>query len=163
MAHPPTPDQEGEFTGMTATRAPGKSYKISVINQNEVEAVWPHIVEHLERAVAFSDGEIETEDFLPFLLNEEMQLWVAVGGGECVAAMVTQIIVYPRKKILRVIAIGGRDMKIWMQHIDMLENYALAMGCTELEAWTKRGFLRVLKDWKMSHIVIKKDLKGRLH
>lgn len=148
---------------MTATRALGKSYKISVINKNEVEAVWPHVVEHLERAVAFSDGELKTEDFLSFLLAEEMQLWVAVGDRECVAAMVTQIIVYPRKKILRVIAIGGRDMKIWMQNIDMLENYALAMGCTELEAWTKRGFLRVLKDWKMSHIVIKKDLKGRLH
>jgi hypothetical protein len=163
MAHQPIPDQDGEFTGTTATRALGKSYKISVINQNEVEAVWPFVIEHLERAVAFSDGEIETEDFLPLLLDEEMQLWVAVGDGECVAAMVTQVIIYPRKKILRVIAVGGRDMKIWMKNIDMLENFALAMGCTELEAWTKRGFLRVLKDWKMSHIVIKKDLKGRLH
>jgi len=163
MARTPTQDQDEEFIGTTEMLRPGKSYKISIINQNEVEAVWPFVIEHLERAVAFSNGEIETKDFLPLLLDEEMQLWVAVGDGECVAAMVTQIIIYPRKKIMRVIAIGGRDMKIWMKNIDMLENFALAMGCTELEAWTKRGFLRVLKDWKMSHIVIKKDLKGRLH
>ena len=163
MARTPTQDRDEDFIGTTPMPQHGRSYKVSLINPNEVDAIFPHVVKHLKRAVVYADGELETEDFLPMLLDGEMQLWVAVGNGECVAAMITQIIPFPRKKILRVIALGGRGMKDWYQHIDMVENFAIEMGCTELEAWTKRGLLRVLRDWKMTHIVIRKDLKGRLH
>ena len=54
----------------------GRSYKVSLINPNEVDAIFPHVVKHLKRAVVYADGELETEDFLPMLLDGEMQLWL---------------------------------------------------------------------------------------
>ena len=160
MARMPTPEVGAEFT--ISTEPPGHNCKVSVLNPDEVEPVWKFVLPHLERAARYSDGQMEAGDFLPFLINGDMQLWVAVEDHECLAAMVTQIITYPRKRILRVIGMGGREMKRWYPYLGMLERFALENGCTELEGWTKRGLLRLLKDWKVSHMVIKKEIR-RLH
>ena len=42
------------------------------------------------------------EDFYPYLMDGQMQLWVAINDGELDASMVTQIIPYPRKRVLRI-------------------------------------------------------------
>jgi hypothetical protein len=81
---------------------------------------------------------------------------------EIIASMVTEIIQYPRKKIVRVITLSGKDMNSWYEFLPMLEGYAISNDCSSLEAWTRKGMARKLKDWKQSYCVITKDLKGRM-
>ena len=47
-------------------------------------------------------AKLEPEDFYEALTNAEMQLWVALDDGDIIASMVSQIIPYPRKQILRI-------------------------------------------------------------
>ena len=68
--------------------------------------------------------------------------------------MVTEIIQYPRKKIVRVITVAGKDMSMWYEFLPMLEGYAVRNGCSSLEAWTRKGMTRKLKDWKHSYDII---------
>jgi len=82
---------------------------------------------------------------------------------EIIAVMVTQIIPYPKKKVLRVIAIAGEDMDRWFHFLPAIEEWAMELGCTSLEAWGRKGWLKVLKDWKCSYHILTKDLKNRMH
>ena len=110
-----------------------------------------------------SEGELNPEDFYDAIYEREMQLWVAVDGDELLASMVTQIVNYPRKRIMRIISIAGKSMEEWIEYMPIIEDWALEHGGVSLECWGRKGWLKVLKDWKCSYHIITKDLKGRMH
>jgi len=134
-----------------------------LVGIDEIESIWHHVQPLLEKSAPHSEGEMEAEDMFPILLSGEMQLWVAIENKEIIAAMVSQIISYPRKKVMRIISIGGSDMEKWMPNFPIFENWALNLGCTSIEAWGRKGWLRVLDDWKCSYHIITKDIKHRIH
>ena len=82
--------------------------------------------------------------------------------NKVIAAMITEIITYPRKKILRIITLAGKDMELWYDFLPSIEGYAVSKQCSALEAWTRKGMTRKLKDWKHSYDIITKDLKARM-
>jgi hypothetical protein len=83
-------------------------------------------------------------------------------NNEIIACMITEIITYPRKKIVRVITLAGKDMDMWYDFLPMVEGYAVNNECSSLEAWTRKGMTRKLKDWKHSYDIITKDIKQRM-
>ena len=95
---------------------------------------------------------------------------IAIGGGsktedgKIILSMVTQIIQFPQKKVLRTIALAGERFKeVHSQFSDMLASYALKNECSSLELWGRKGWKKMLPDWKDSYIVFTKDLKERMH
>ena len=134
-----------------------------LIRPDHIDVIWTEVAPHIERCVPHSEGELEVEDFHQLLANGEMQLWIAVDDQEILAAMVTQIVSYPRKRILRIIAIGGGEMDRWLPFLPGLEEWALENGATALECWGRKGWLKILEDWKCSYHVLTKDLKIRMH
>ena len=153
-------DRAKEFIG---TVLAGTSSKIALVSPDHIPHIWDSVHRHLELMTPHSEGELEPEDFYELLTNAEMQLWIAVDNGELIASMVTQVIPYPRKQVLRIISIGGKSMDKWMQFLPIIEDWALTVGCTSLEAWGRKGWLKILKDWKCSYHVITKDLTKRMH
>ena len=139
----------------------GQSCRVALILPEDVEVVWPHVENHIERSAARAEGELTPADYLAFLINGQMHLWVAIEDKNVIAAMVTQVIVYPRKRVLRIIAIGGEGMERWKQFFPMLENFAASLNCTSLEAWGRKGWKKILKDWKSSYIVYTYDLQKK--
>ena len=110
-----------------------------------------------------SEGELSTDDFFTALSDGDMQLWIALEDDHILASMVTQIIPYPRKRVLRIISIAGEDMENWIDNLPIIENWALSNGCTSLECWGRKGWLKILEDWKCSYHIITKDLTNRMH
>ena len=94
-----------------------------------------------------------------------MQLWTALSEGSVIASMITEIVVYPRKRVLRVITIAGKDgrgMSRWYGFLPLVEGFALSNNCSSLEAWTRKGMAKKLTDWEHKYMVITKDLKSRM-
>ena len=150
-----------EFIGSMAPV--GTSCKVGVVHPEEVPKLWKKVLPQIERCVPHSEGEMESPDFYVALVDGEMQLWIAVEDEEVIASMVTQIIPYPQKKVLRIIAIAGGDMDKWFHFEPDLEEFAILMGCTSLEAWGRKGWKKILTDWKDSYVVYTKELDRRLH
>ena len=150
-----------EFIGSMAPTGP--SCRIGLVHPEEVPKIWGEVLPQIERCVPHSEGEMTPEDFYIALVDAEMQLWIAVEDNEVLASMVTQVIPYPAKKVLRVIAIAGEDMDKWLHFQPDLEEFARLMGCSSLEAWGRKGWKKVLKDWKDSYVVYTKELDRRLH
>jgi len=138
------------------------SCKVALVEAEDIDMVWGDVVPLIEKALLHAEGELMPEDIKKHLDSADLRLWVALKDKDVIASMVTEIIQYPRKKIVRVITLAGKDMSLWYDFLPMLEGYAIRHGCSSLEAWTRKGMTRKLKDWKHSYDIITKDLKQRM-
>jgi hypothetical protein len=158
-----TQDQAKESTSpILPIPQSGRSCKVFLIEPDDIELVWDDVVPLIERALQHAEGELIPEDIKTHLDKGDLRLWIALEDKKTIAAMVTEIIQYPRKKIVRVITLAGRNMNMWYDFLPMIEGYAISHGCSSLEAWARKGMKRKLKDWKHSYDIITKDLKQRM-
>ena len=138
--------------------------KPHLLYPDDVPYVWEDVAPMLAKAAVHSEGELEPEDFIEPLSTGEMQLWVAYKNDDNInAAMVTQFIQYPQKKILRIISLAGEDFKEIKNFQAMIEGFAIKYGCTAIELWGRKGWKKLLPEWKDSYIVYTKELQHRLH
>lgn len=138
--------------------------KAHLISPEDVPYIWDDVGPMLARIQEHSEGELETDDFLDQLMMGGMQLWIATEDKKIIMSMVTQIIKYPQKKILRIIAISGENFKeLHAKFNDMVEAFAIKHQCSALELWGRKGWKKMLPDWNSDYIVFTKDLKERMH
>ena len=138
--------------------------KAHLISPEDGAYLWQDVGPMLARVTERSEGEMEPDDYLETLTQGAMQLWIATEEKNITLAMVTQIISYPQKKVLRVIAISGEKfIEAHSQFNDMVEAFAIRVGCSSMELWGRKGWKKMLPDWKDSYIVFTKDLKERMH
>ena len=155
-------DRAKEFIG---TEQAGTNCKVVLIQPDDLDVVWDEVVPLIEAALKYSEGEVIPEDLVKPIKIGKMQLWIAMFKGSVIAAMITEIVVYPRKRTLRVITIAGKDghgMSKWYGFLPLVEVFALSNNCSSLEAWTRKGMAKKLTDWEHKYMVITKDLKSRM-
>ena len=128
----------------------------------DVAYVWEEVVPLLARVVPHTEGELEPDDYIEPLTHGDMQLWVVIENKHVNAALVTQIVPYPQKKVLRLISLAGEDFQEIKDFLEMVEAFALKNECSALEMWGRKGWKKLLSDWKDSYIVYTKDLKTRM-
>ena len=132
------------------------------IRHDMVEAIWDKAKPHLEKALEYSDGEFEIDNVLKFLLDRTMQLWVLydISTHDVVMAGCTEIIVYPNKKICRVVLMGGLSMNLWQAQTTAFEEWAREQGCTQMETLARKGLAKKLTklDYRQVYQVCRKDI-----
>lgn len=94
--------------------------------------------EFLEPALAYSGGTHEWEDIQEGVSKSVMQLWANERG-----AAITEIIKYPRKKVLNVFIAGG-DMDQLLEMLESAKVWGASQGCDAITMSGRRGWLRVL-------------------
>tara|TARA_R100001530_G_C4317275_1_gene154733 strand:+ start:1017 stop:1436 length:420 start_codon:yes stop_codon:yes gene_type:complete len=137
--------------------------KAQLIDPEDVAYVWEHVAPLLDKVQEHTEGEVESEDFLEPLTHGDMQLWIATEDKSLHSVMITQIIPYPQKKVLRVISLSGSEFNEKLSEFQaMLESFAIRTGCSSLELWGRKGWKKLLPDWESNYIVYTKDLKHRM-
>ena len=137
--------------------------KAGLISPEDAVKIWDRVGPMLQKVVDHTEGELQPEDFLDNIVNKYMHLWLAVEDADILMAMVTQIIEYPRRKTLRIIALSGKNFKeTHSQFNDMIESFAIQAGCSGLELWGRKGWKKMLPDWENNYIVFTKNLKERM-
>jgi len=138
--------------------------KAGIVTVDQIPYVWPAVHPMLGKVVERSEGELSINDIWEAVNSQQMQLWVVVDEGKVIMSMLTQFIHYPQKKILRVISLAGENFKeVHKQFNDMFESFAITNECSALELWGRKGWKKMLPDWKDSYIVFTKDLQERMH
>ena len=108
----------------------------------------------IESALDYSGGTHNFDDVVQGIVSGRMQLWPAEKG-----CAVTEIVVYPRKKVLHVfLAAGEMDQLIDM--IDAAAAWGIQNGCESMTMSGRHGWLRVLdkKGWKSVMAVMERKL-----
>lgn len=119
-----------------------------------VASIWPHVRALVKSAVDRAEGDfghIECE-----VLSGMQQLWLASDGKTIEAAAVTQLVFIGGRKTCVIVACGGRGD--WVRLINGLEDFAKAEGCTRTRIIGRKGWLRVLKQYRAKYVTMDKEL-----
>lgn len=92
----------------------------------------------IEDALAYSGGTHDFDDVAEAIADSRMQLWPAPRG-----CGVTQIVVYPKKKVLHVFLAAG-EMDQLLDMIEAAAAWGKAQGCTGMTMSGRKGWERVL-------------------
>lgn len=137
------------------------------IESNLIEAIWKYVEDLLEKPVELNLGEFTLEDIKDRLLKNDMQLWIAASTSEKIFAVgVSEVVVYPREKRLRMVLVGARENRLdeWIDVIfepesPMLE-WCKKSGIKRMESTGRDGWTKVLRDYgfKKYYTVLTKDV-----
>lgn len=108
----------------------------------------------IKSALEYGGGTHDIEDVFRAILESRMQLWPAENG-----CLVTEILVYPRKKVLHIFLAGGEMGQITDMHHDVIE-WAKAQGCTALTLSGRKGWIKALAKfgWKEKLVSLSKEI-----
>lgn len=116
--------------------------EISLID--ELQRCRPWIEAALER----SGGTHIFEDIVDAVIEGRMQFWPASD-----ACAITEVIVFPRKKVLHVFLAGGK-METIVDMNDSAVEWAKLIGCDGMSIAGRKGWVKVLKKkgWRESFV-----------
>jgi len=151
-----------EFISLKNPLQHGSNCKVVLVAPDDVPHIWDKVLPYIELSQT-DEKELSPDDFLDSLVGGEMQLWVIVEDKEIIACIISRFANYPQKKVFRIVFVGGEGMKKWLEFLPLIEDFALMNGCTFIEVWGRKAWLRILKDWKCTYHIITKDLTARMH
>ena len=136
--------------------------QVYLVKPDDVQDLWFGVRPLIEKPLEHSEGAMTSSDVLRAVITNKFQLWVGFDRDEIDTVLITQIISYPRHKILRIhtwATSTGYDFDIWYKDcVEALESFARYHDCTALEAWCRKGLARKLK-WHNEYSVVVKPIK----
>jgi hypothetical protein len=114
----------------------------------------------LRAALAHDDGTYGFDDVVSGILSGHMQLW-----RKGSSAIVTQVLSFPKRNVIRVFLAYG-DQETLAEMEPLIEQWALAVGCTEAMVVGRKGWARsYLKrgGWQVSPLVVLTRKLGAQH
>jgi hypothetical protein len=125
------------------------------VTPDRVHLIWPYVEGMLDKA--FRRADLDSIDSTRSdVLTGHALLWIIWDGAKITAALVTKIIKPHDTKICILVACGGEGD--WPHLIETIEEYARAEDCAITRIYGRRGWLRVLKDYHVSRVVLDKEL-----
>jgi len=123
-----------------------QEYIISGIPFQAIDRFWVFAEPYVKRALDHTNGEMTHIDLKEMCISRDAQLWLCNKGNRIIGAGTTEIVIYPRKKVCRIITLAGTEFDGWM---DLAHNvitlWAKDQGCESLQALTRTGFVQKLK------------------
>jgi len=112
------------------------------------------IREWINDALEYSAGTHTFDDVLDGIRAGRMQLWPAERG-----CAVTEIVVYPQKKVLHVFLAAG-EMDQLFDMIDEAAEWGRRQGCTSMSLAGRLGWQRAMKPlgWEAKMVVMERGI-----
>lgn len=121
------------------------------IKSNEIDieimpgkSIWdliePMVEEALEKG---EDGKYSVLDVRNFIRAKDMQLWLMLDDTkEVFGCAITQLISYPNGKRLVYFVVAGKDISLWFDNNQLIEDWAKKNGCLAVEFYGRKGWER---------------------
>lgn len=102
---------------------------------------WDHCEKWIADALKYTDGTHDLEDVRESILSGRMQLWPHERG-----CAVTEIVLYPQRKVLHVFLAGG-ELDAIVGGLGALSDWAKSQGCVSVTVAGRKGWERILASY----------------
>lgn len=121
--------------------------KIIAIPPQEVPAVFPHIINLIIQSMEYTHGEFDIDDLYKQLLTLQTVLWTVTNERyEIEAFAITDVLEYPKKKVIRILLLAGKGMENWKQQFtDSMVAWGAKIGASGIEVIGRKGWERALE------------------
>ncbi len=133
-----------------------------VADDATLAVVWPDVERWLLRAPKYWQDHFAIEDIRKFVKDGKAQLWVEFDEGGPHIAAITEVIEYPKKRALKVLWVGGSDVKRAFQSLGYIEIWARRSKCETVEILGRPAWLRLLKpfDYREKAVYLEMDISS---
>jgi hypothetical protein len=133
------------------------------IPSENVDQIWPLIEGRIEEACLTSRGKEKAFDIRRSAHHGEKQIWVVWDeeAKDVLAAVVTELVIYPRKKVCHIQICVGEERERWQHHTRIIEDWAREKGCRGMSLVARPGWSRVLRKfgYETTHHMVEKDFE----
>lgn len=130
---------------------------VTIIATNLVEDIWPEVEPLLLKGIGFWGDYYDIDDLKTACIKGKMQLWVALEEREIHMVMLTMLVIYPKRKLLRYFYIGGKRLKDVMYYNPNVVKWAREHGASGDELIGRDGWIRALRrlgfEYRASYLV----------
>lgn len=121
--------------------------EVSLVPAQFIDTCWAQIEPFMERAAKYTYGRYTSDDIYDSIVEHDYQLWVAFDATGIKGAVVTNIGIYPKRKLLTMAFCGGRDLKEWKAPmLSLLQRFAKDMGCDGIESTARAGWAKIFSN-----------------
>lgn len=118
--------------------------EVSLVPTQFIDTCWAQIEPFMEKAAKYTHGRYTSDDIYDSVVEHDYQLWVAFDKKGIKGAVVTNMVIYPKRKLLCMSFCGGHDLKEWKTPmLSLLQKYAKDMGCDGIEATARAGWAKI--------------------
>ena len=122
------------------------------VDPDRIFDFWPHargLIKAAIEATSLSDfADIENQ-----VLSGDQLLWLAF-SDHIEAAATTHL----SNGVCTIVACSGHQRERWLPLREQIESYARKEGCHKMRAYGRAGWQRVVKDYKVAHVILEKAL-----
>ena len=153
---------------MLTTAAPGinsvKNISLRVYTKEDVEEIWEHIIQMLERSVSVSKGMMSIKLMQELINDGSAAAFVTFRGDVVESAIICSVVNYAYYRSARILACGGKNLHHAMQNFDALQSWSLLNECKEIEGWVEPEMCRYLRrfGFKPKKTIVSFDLRSKL-
>ena len=163
-AGPPKSEPAGQIpeAGGQARRSLGeggwKLYRFAAQDLRASPCIWAHFRDG-PLVPAFAHADTTPAEVGAALAAGQMQLWSIYrrGRGED-GAVVTQLNNTVRGRECLVSLLGGRGLRNWLHLLAEIEDWARGQGCVAMCVMGRKGWKRVLPDFRETGVILTKDI-----
>jgi hypothetical protein len=125
-----------------------------------VHEFWPHVASLIKAAM--EKGRLSSfTDVEHAVRSGNALLWLAWNGEKIKAAAVTELGIANGETFCTIVACGGHDRSQWLPLIAGLEAYAKAQGCAAMRIYGRRGWRKLLPEYRTTRVLLEKQLTPR--
>lgn len=131
---------------------------LRLVPREMVNDALPLVVESLLAVAERSRGEFDAKVMIDRFQRGEWQLWV-VWDGTVRAVLGTELHLSDTGfKQCSVRFCTGAGVDAWVHLVGEMEQWAKREGCKRLNMWARKAWARKLPTYKMTHVLLEKDL-----
>jgi hypothetical protein len=123
------------------------------VDPARINEVWPHF-KHWIKAAIDKIGVSDWTDVEQSVISGKRLMWLAWDGKTVHAAAVTEL----GDGYCTILACGGKNLKLFLPLINDLEQFARNEKCTGVRVMGRRGWIRVLKNYKEKAVLLERRL-----
>ena len=125
------------------------------VPEQDLHIIWNEVEPLIKKAL---DDCYTTDDILKGLINNSFQLFIS-WNNKVESAVITEVVQYPQKKILRYFLAGGSNMDNWLEPIQQeIEKFAKHNHCQAIEVAGRKGWSKKLKGYEQKIYLFSKEL-----
>jgi len=130
--------------------------RLTTIDVMFLPAIWQLVSEYIEKSLKYANGKYDLDGVLELLKKRELLLWVVYTDNKIKGCFVTELIDYPKKRILMISFLGADEMEDVLCHLDAIKDYAKKHKAQGLEIFGRAGWEKTLsvEGFRKTHVVL---------
>jgi hypothetical protein len=129
---------------------------LGCVDPKDAHQIWPQAGPLIRTAIERT-GLSEFQDIENAVFSGDQLLWLAI-SDHIEAAATTHLIKTSGKPVLVITACSGANRERWLPLFARIEKYGKDEGCKCIRIYGRKGWERVLKNYRVEHVILERAL-----